>query len=222
MDSPLAPAIERTARRYAAATEGQGAGTFHYVRTKLRSDPSAHAIATRAPLGDVIDLGCGRGQLAVLLLESEAASRVRGVDWDAAKIAVAKRASVGLAASFDSGDLREVTLETADTVLLVDVLHYFEPHQQDALLARAAELVRPGGRLLVRDGSKGHGVRTTLTLFAEWLGTRFQVNRGEQLVFRDLEVELVPLLEARGFACSVEPCWGSTPFSNVLLEGRRQ
>ena len=211
-------AVTRTATRYARRTSGP---TLHYVRSKLRTDPSARAIAERAPLGDLLDLGCGRGQLAVLLLEAAAADRVVGVDWDAEKVAAAERASVGLEARFLVGDVRTAEVAAADTVLLVDVLHYLAPAEQDALLARAAGLVRPGGRLVVRDASTRHGWRSTLTLLAERIGTAAGVNRGERVVFRDVERDLVDVVEREGLRCEVEPCWGSTPFSNVLLVARR-
>lgn len=213
-------AIARAARRFEKAAGSRG--TYHYVLGKLRSDPSTRAIAARGPLGDVLDLGCGRGQLAVALLEV-GARRVVGYDWDAEKIALAERAAEGFDARFFARDLRDLgEIEPADTVLLVDVLHYFEPRVQDALLARAADLVRPGGRLFVRDGASGYGWRTGFTWAAEWIGTKMRVNRGERVVLRDVSRELVPVLEAKGMTCAVEPCWSGTPCSNVLLEARAQ
>jgi hypothetical protein len=47
--------------------------------------------------------------------------------------------------------------------------------------------------------------------------TAVRFNRGERVVLPDVARELVPRLEARGMRCEVRPCWGSTPYSNVLL-----
>ncbi len=218
-ESPLDRAIERTARRYQRAAESRG--TYFYVRGKLSGDPATRAVATLGPLGSVLDLGCGRGQLAVLLLEAGVAFELRGVDWDAQKIALARRAGEGLAAVFEPGDAREVSGAPADTVLMIDVLHYFDRPVQDALLVRASGLVKPGGRLVLRDADTGRGLRSLATRIQEGVGTRLRFNRGERVLFRDVEGELVPLLEARGFACEVRPCWGRTPFSNVLLVATR-
>jgi 2-polyprenyl-3-methyl-5-hydroxy-6-metoxy-1,4-benzoquinol methylase len=44
-----------------------------YVAGKLRYDPvhgTILALATREAFGDVVDIGCGRGQLALALLEA--------------------------------------------------------------------------------------------------------------------------------------------------------
>ena len=146
---------------------------------------------------------------------------VRGCDWDQAKVALATRASSGLPADFVSGDARDAALEPADTVLLVDVLHYFETAAQDRLLDRAVTLVRPGGRLVVREASAGRGWRSSVTRAVEAVARLVRLNRGERIVLRDVVREIVPALEARGLACVVEPCWQGTPFSNVLLVAAR-
>lgn len=208
-------AVKRTAERFARATSRPW--TYHYVVGKLRGDPATRAVLDLAPLGHVLDLGCGRGQLAVALLESGAASSVCGVDWDAEKVDLAGRAAEGLAARFEQGDVRDGALEAADTVLLVDVLHYFDRDSQDVLLKRASELLRPGGRLVVRDATLGLGWRSTLTLAVERIATGIRLNRGERVVLRDVARELVPALEGGGMTCAVTPCSDGTPFGNVLL-----
>jgi 2-polyprenyl-3-methyl-5-hydroxy-6-metoxy-1,4-benzoquinol methylase len=211
--------IERTAQRFLATVHHKS--TYHYVRSKLRYDPATRAVADLAPLGDVIDLGCGRGHLAVYLLESGAARSVRGFDWDARKIALAQRASEGLDASFVTLDARHVEAKPADTVLLIDVLHYLDPAAQEALFRHATSLLRPGGRLIVRDVTRGRGWRSLVTLFVEWISMLVRFNVGERIAIRDVEKEYVPLLEARDLVCTVTPCFGGTPFANVLLVAER-
>lgn len=218
---PLGDAIQKTAERFARAASRRS--TFYYVQSKLKHDPAVRAVVGLAPLGDVIDLGCGRGQLAILLLESRAADRVRGFDWDDKKIALAERAAEGLSASFRADDVRRVdSRETADTVLLVDVLHYMDAAAQDALVLASAELVKVGGRLVVRDADAGHGLRSWFTRFVERISIAIRFNLGERMAIRDVRGELVPLLERAGFACTLEPCWGGTPFSNVLLTATKK
>ncbi|MFO0679857.1 MAG: class I SAM-dependent methyltransferase [Polyangiaceae bacterium] len=212
-------AARRTAERYASATNSRA--TYHYVRGKLRGDPSTRAVFSRAPLGDVLDLGAGRGQLDVLLLEAGAATRIHGLDWDAPKIALARAASKGLDATFEVADMETATLPSADTVLMIDVLHYVDRERQDALLARALGAVRPGGRLLLREADAGRGLRSFFTLLPERIGTALAINRGERVLFRDVEGELAPIARNLGFEVHVEPCWGGTPLSNVLFVATR-
>lgn len=221
-ETPFEHALDRTAKRYEKVAQKKG--EYYFVRGKLAGDPATEALVALGNLGSVLDLGCGRGQLAVLLLEAGLAERARGLDWDPEKVRLAREAAGGLEATFEEGDVREAgdnAYGPSSTVLLVDVLHYFEKPVQDALLSRAADLVLPGGRLVVREADKGRGVRSFATRLQEGIGTRTKVNRGERVLFRDVRRELVPLLEAKGFSCEVRPCWGLTPFSNVMLVATR-
>lgn len=251
---PWIHAIERVAARYSppeSATPAQRT-RFHYVRFKLLGDPVARLIADIAgdrpgALGEVLDIGTGAGQLPILLLELGRATRVRGFDWDRAKIEDALRARGGapttpapsssespgssgeprsprvappLPAEFWCADAREAELGEADTVLLIDLLHYFRVEEQDAILRRAAAAVRPGGRLLVREADTERGLRSAVTLLEERIFTALRFNRGERVCFRPAR-EIVALLEQLGFTCETRPAWGKTPFSNVLIIGSR-
>ncbi|MDC3952670.1 DUF2062 domain-containing protein [Polyangium jinanense] len=231
---PWIVAAERVASRFASPESPSAAdkSLFHYVRIKLSLDPVARLIAdiegTRdGALGDVLDIGTGRGQLPILLLELGRASRAHGLDWDEAKIEAARRAaatrpegSVPAAATFAREDARRFEATPADTVLLIDLLHYFTIEEQDAILGCAADHVKPGGRLLVREADTERGFRSFATLLEEKIFTAVRFNRGERVRFRPAQ-SIAALLEARGFHCEILPAWGSTPFSNVLIVARR-
>jgi predicted TPR repeat methyltransferase len=79
-----------------------------FVGGKLRHDPATLALlrlAARRPFGDVVDLGCGRGQLGLALLAAGLAERLTGLDLDRAKLEEARRAAAGLPARFAEADL---------------------------------------------------------------------------------------------------------------------
>jgi uncharacterized protein (DUF2062 family)/SAM-dependent methyltransferase len=230
---PWVQAVERVASRYAPADGGTAAdrSRFHYVRTKLLGDPVAKLIASIAgeaegALGAVADVGTGRGQLPILLVELGRATRASGVDWDAAKIDAARAAAAAaegheaLPIDLQQGDARTAEIPAADTVLLIDLLHYFTIEEQDAILARAAAAVRPGGRLLVREADTERGLRSLATLIEERVFTALRWNRGERVRFRPVR-EIVARLGEAGLSCEVRPAWGKTPFSNVLIVGSR-
>jgi SAM-dependent methyltransferase/uncharacterized protein (DUF2062 family) len=227
-------AVEQVARRFASPDSRFPAERtrFHYLRAKLLSDPMARLLteiadADPSAFGSVLDIGAGRGQLSLLLLELGRATAVRGLDWDERKLAEAKRAA-GRASNdaarpeavFMRGDLRTALFDPADTVLLVDVLHYFTLKEQDAILDRAAEAVRSGGRLILREADTDRGWRSLLTLAEERFFTFVRFNRGERVCFRPV-AEIAARLQSRGLHCELHPAWGRTPFSNVLVVGRR-
>jgi SAM-dependent methyltransferase len=210
----LRAAVERVAARYARGRRA----AYHYVRGKLASDPVAARVAALGDLGDVVDVGCGRGQLAALLLEMGRAERVRGVDWDAAKVDDARRACAGLDARFEASDAREAPIDGCDTVLLVDVVHYLTDAEQDALVSRAAEGARR--RVVIRELDPDRGWRSAVTRAQERVTTALGYNRGARVNVRSIESLTAPL-RARGFDVEVTPCWGGTPFANVLVVATR-
>jgi SAM-dependent methyltransferase/uncharacterized protein (DUF2062 family) len=230
---PWVKAVERVASRYAPQAEETATPAqktrFHYVRFKLLGDPIARLIADiegtgQGALGEVLDIGTGAGQLPLLLLDLGRATRVRGIDWDEAKIEDAKRAAAGGSeardAEFERGDARRADLRPADTVMLIDLLHYFRIEEQNDILRRAAAAVRPGGRLLVREADTEQGWRSAVTRIEEAIFTTLRFNRGERVKFRPAS-EIVGILRELGFSCRVVPAWGKTPFSNVLVVASR-
>jgi SAM-dependent methyltransferase len=210
-------AVDRVALRYARGSRFQQG----YVRSKLSSDPVCVRVleeGLREPLGDVLDVGCGRGQLAALLLEAGAARSVFGVDWDQGKIDLARACAEGLPARFEQGDFRTFELPACDTALLVDVLHYMTPEEQDAVLLRTARAAR--SRVFLRELDPDRGWRSAVTRFQETVTTGLGVNAGARLVFRPI-AEYTRILEGEGYRVEIEPAWGGTPFSNVLVIARR-
>ena len=216
--SPEALARRRTSQRFAAAPRAHRC----YVAVKLATDPVFSEVAELGPLGDVLDAGCGRGQLGLYLLELGNAARVSGFDFDAAKVAVAQTAARG-DAEFRVGNLLEERFEAADTVLLIDVLHYLTPDEQRRVIARACACLRPGGCLVVREADRGPGARSALTCFLERVATLVGYNRladSRSLGFRPL-AEWMDELRAHGLVCAVSLPPSGAQLGNRLVVGRR-
>jgi uncharacterized protein (DUF2062 family)/2-polyprenyl-3-methyl-5-hydroxy-6-metoxy-1,4-benzoquinol methylase len=208
---PFELAVARTTARYESAPRGDR----FYVAGKLAFDPVCRLAAELDhSLGRVLDLGCGRGQLSLLLLECGLATSVVGFDSDARKIEVARVA--GPEASFGVADLATTPLASADTVLLIDVLHYLPLAEQDALLLAVARALAPGGRLLVRELDADRSLRSGLTRACEWLARKTGLNRGRASHYRPAS-ELVTLLQRAGLSCEVQGASERTPFANVLI-----
>jgi ArsR family transcriptional regulator len=107
-------------------------------------------LTVAAPIGDLLDIGCGRGSMLKLL--AGRAHRVVGVDIDSGTRQAA-RAELLLAGlpncSLRQGDMYQLPFDDAefDTIILDDVLgNALKP--VDAL-AEASRLLRPAGRLFI-------------------------------------------------------------------------
>lgn len=210
-------ALSRTIRRYRQAPT---ADRF-YVPMKLLLDPVVGLLGSSSTqLGRVLDVGAGRGQLSLFLLELGLADRVVGFDWDGRKVATATSAAQAngeRCAEFFQADFADpAPLPPSDTALLVDVLHYLPPASQSALLRRVTAALSPGGRLIIRDLGTPRGWRSRLTRGFELLATRLGYNRAGSLSFRGLD-ELRGELEELGFSNLVQrPCGGAL-LDNALL-----
>ena len=207
----LAEAMERTRARYAAAPIGDR----YYVAGKFAFDPVFRLIsALDGNFGRVLDLGCGRGQLGLLLLELGRATALSGVDSDARKIEIARQA--GGDADFRVGDVAGDQLARADTILLIDVLHYLPLAEQDDVLRAAARALNQRGRLLVRELNAKPSARSAVTRFFEWCARHTGLNRGRATHYRPA-ADLTRVLEDAGLSCEIQGASARTPFANVLI-----
>jgi SAM-dependent methyltransferase len=99
--------------------------------------------------------------LTAMLAVGRPDRRVLGVDPDERKIQWAKEALRAL----PNVELRAATVEAlfpewtgkADAVTVCDVLYLFPPERRVPFLAEVKKLLRPGGRLLLKDAEAGAG-----------------------------------------------------------------
>ncbi len=173
------------------------------------------ALAAAAPFGRVMDVGSGRGQLGVALLEAGLATEVLALDQDANALAQLDRAAEGLPLRTRRADLAVAAFEeTADTVLLVDVLYQLPTGPQLDLLRRAADATRR--TVVIRATDPARGWRTALSRMLERFGRHWWPTFGTQ--FNALEPgRLAEVLAQCGFRARWAPCDRGTPLAGILL-----
>lgn len=185
-----------------------------YARSKLATDPLYDAVARRlrGHPHPVIDIGCGIGLMAFHLREHGFTQPITGIDHDASKIAEASRAAYD-GIRFATGDARDA-IPSGASVLLLDVLHYFDAEEQSRILANVARAVPPGGVAVIRDAVRDGSWRYRATYAAELFARGVHWIRAERLHFPTRE-RIVSAFE--GFDVEVAPLWGATPFNNYLF-----
>jgi SAM-dependent methyltransferase len=209
--------IERIATRY------RRRGHREYARGKLRFDPVYAAAA--ALLGDsrtpLLDIGCGIGLLGFYLRECGFHGGYRGVDFDATKVAEARRIAGehALDLVFDDGNANALP-PFSGSVALLDVLHYLGADDQQRLLREAAARVAPGALLIMRNVLREPGWRFRATVIEEYFLHAVRWMRSPALYFPTRAEIEAPLREA-GLAVDVEPLWGNTPFNSFVIAARR-
>jgi SAM-dependent methyltransferase len=233
--TPYRRLIDTTAARYHPA----GTYAYHYARGKLQRDPMYFWILEQGLIPDqarVLDLGCGQGVLLALLATVGAffpipdrpqtwplvprGLRLRGIDLQPKAV---RRASValGAAASILQADLSSAQLADSDVIALLDVLHYLQPAEQEAVLNRAARALLGNGVLLIRVADPDSGLRTALTTHGDRLATLLRGEFWGAYHLRPLP-QWTSLLKGLGLEVQSMPMSRGTPFSNVMLVARKE
>ncbi len=186
-----------------------------YLWCKLRFDPVyARLQGTSGRWGEVLDLGCGCG-LGALVARAQLASGYCGIDLDLQKLVVARTLLTRSGRPLDGawrllhGQLPfpQPLPARFDTVLLLDVLHYWPPEQQQRLLEQARLAAAPGARLFLRLGSGDRDGRAGLVDAGERFTTGIGLNPATATRHFPERQALSRLLEACAWhveAC--EPC----------------
>jgi len=113
----------------------------------------AHHLAALAPLGaEILDVGCGDGQVAKLLLEQRPDLKLAGVD-----VLVRERTAIPVV-SFDGATLPHAEA-TKDAVIFIDVLHH-----TDDPLGLLREAVRVSRRWIIIKDHTREGLAARVTL----------------------------------------------------------
>jgi SAM-dependent methyltransferase len=196
----------------------QGKFVEQYVHWKMKLDPMFGWLDGLVPrTGCVLDLGCGYGEATHWLAHTTDQRTFLGVDYDETKIRVAQRtAPKSTRIRFESGDILEMEYPACDTILLLDVLHYWQPLKQQLILDKARLALRPGGRLLLREAARAESAAHRRVDFWEQVATRFGHNKTEEgLHFQSFE-EITGSLRQAGFVRWETKSAGGRD-SNVLL-----
>jgi len=206
----------------AASARYRAAGRFAegFARGKLRGDPVfAHLLGARLiPEGArLLDLGCGQGLLAALLAAAGAPrlAAYRGIELMARDVARAHRA-LGPACGVELGDIRRAGFGDADAVVILDVLHYMAPEEQDDVLRRVRQALRRGGVLLLRVGDAAAGLPFRMSCWVDWTVALARGHGATRFHCRSV-AQWRSALEALEFSVRTEPMSRGTPFANVLL-----
>lgn len=122
--------------------------------------------------GDILDIGCGHGSFAQLLYHdvSNKNRRVTGQDHDIRKIEMAKKHE-NASLMFVSKRLEELPSSAYDAIAIMDVLCIIDMGNWGEVLRDCFRLLRPGGRLVVKEVIDKPGWRYWMTMTEEVLAT---------------------------------------------------
>lgn len=154
----------------------KGPVTEWYVKVKTSlEDDYAYFDSMLPRTGQITDIGCGMGQLDIMLSLLHPSRKVLGLDYDEEKIAVAKncwpvRNLPGL--SFVNADAQSAGLPESDAFVISDMLHYIDSEAQERLIRRCVSRLKDGGLILLRDSDTGNVKGQKMTALSEVMSTK--------------------------------------------------
>ena len=139
-----------TIREFSQSAEIYDDSTRYQV---VREDyPEILTELEKEPFSDLLDCGCGTGAVIALLLEDCPEAHYTGIDLVPKMIEVASGKNLP-GVRFDLGDCEALPYEdeSFDVLLCSHSFHHY-PHPE-AFLSGACRVLRPGGRLILRDNT---------------------------------------------------------------------
>ena len=133
--------FDRTAADYNTSHDGK------FVRPMYRTVLEE---ALSLPWRDVLDIGCGNGNLLAALLEARPEAHYHGVDLSPNMAAEARR-RLGHGVSIQVGDAEHLPCASASFDLLICNAVFHHCTAPEAALAEMVRVLRPGGTLLLGD-----------------------------------------------------------------------
>jgi 2-polyprenyl-3-methyl-5-hydroxy-6-metoxy-1,4-benzoquinol methylase len=211
-------ALERAVHRY----RGSSLTTRAHVHGRAFLSDLAFVDRYVPRHGFIVDLGCGHGLFANLLVESSAGRRVLGIDADERKIAVA-RSTVDERESirFERRDIVHEPIPKCDAVTIVDVLYLLPPSDQEEVLRKAAAALSENSPLVVKAQESAASPRFALTYAQELVATSIGLTQGRRGKLHFLARDAaVAMFERAGFLVDVIDM-PSRPYTDVVYLARK-
>lgn len=215
-----------------------GIGPWVFARLKFRIDPVYREILKQGILpssGRIIDLGCGQALTLSAIRSAQRLYEKRdfpkgwqppprnvelcGFDIREKQVSIAQKALSG-EAQIHTVDLRNVELPQCRAVVILDALHYLEPHEQESLLEKMGHAIESGGTIVVREADASGGRGFNAVRYSETLRARLRGQWRQRFHYRSAE-DWARRIAGLGFETRIQDMRGRTPFRNVLVHGVR-
>ena len=203
----------------------KGPVTEWYVKVKTSlEDDYAYFDSMLPRTGQITDIGCGMGQLDIMLSLLHPSRKVLGLDYDEEKIAVARncwpvRNLPGL--SFVNADAQSAELPESDAFVISDMLHYIDSEAQERLIRRCVSRLKDGGLILLRDSDTGNVEGQKMTALSEVMSTKvmgFNKTSGDLHFISEAQISCIA--ESLGLSLEVKTDGRKTSNTFYLLRKR--
>lgn len=132
----------------------------------------------------VFDIGCGSGQFAMLLAEFSNPRKIQGIEISHeliknARELTSKYPEIDLEFNYYDGNHLPESLNQADKVFMIDVLHHVPASAQVSFIEQLYTRMKPGGRFILKDIDAAN----SLAIFNKFHDLIFSREIGNELSF---------------------------------------
>lgn len=188
----------------------RGSGLIHlFLRLRWwhANIPAVERLLPRR--GRIIDLGCGHGFITNYIALAEPAREVIGIDSSVRRIELADRGLPNT--TYIHTDILDWDGVEADGILISDLLHHlFSPSEQSEVIDKALRLLRPGGRLVIKEIDTSPRWKF---FFTRLLDRTFYARKERYLFIR--REEMLGKLEAKGLSVEIKLLARHRPVSHI-------
>lgn len=217
----LAPGSPR--RRVLSLYRGAPPAVRAHTTVRWATCPFPAVAAPLPAAGRILEVGCGHGLLSLYLALMSAEREVVGIDVDEDKLAAARAAAAGagLRATFEVVAGAELPVGPWAGIAIVDVLYLLAADDQLSLLRSCAELVSPGGTLVVKEMALEPRWKATWNRLQETAAVKLLgITEGEELTFL-APAEMAAAMAAGGVTVRDRPIHRGYPHPHHLLVGEK-
>jgi 2-polyprenyl-3-methyl-5-hydroxy-6-metoxy-1,4-benzoquinol methylase len=168
----------------------RGARTRAHVLIRFLTCPFLRVLRAVPREARVLDIGAGHGLFA-RLVAARGAKKVIAVEPDTRKVQPVD--GVQLVMGFD-----DVVRGRFDAVVIIDVLYKIPIDQWDALLARCAARLAPGGTLVIKEQDPAARLKNGWNRAQEWLASKLRLTLGQSFSY-ETPAAFVARLHRAGF-----------------------
>ena len=171
--------------------------------------------------GNHLDVGCGHGLLLALMRRRSSTQILKGIDVSTQKIEQAKRAAP-LDISLEASDIRDLKPASFDSVSVIDVLYLLSTPQKLDFLKRCYSVLREGGKLVIKEVTKGAGWKSLFTFLQEFVSVRvIHITQGEEILLCSIQETIALIREAGFLTPDVKRVHRGYPYSHTLFVSRK-
>jgi SAM-dependent methyltransferase len=166
-----------------------------------------------------VDVGCGQGHFLTYCTLMGFQSLV-GLDPSLRGLRRAQSILPGTVVLIQAR-AEELPVRFCQGIVVLDVLYLLDRQKQESFLARAAAVLPPQGRLLIKTMAPEKRIRQRINRLQEHIAVKMlRITLGDAFQFRTRE-DWVSLCERNGFQAEVIPLWTGYLHPHVLVVATR-